>query len=184
MSDSSFVSRGGEKLDFALSRFQLNVGDQVCADLGSHVGGFVDCLLRRGAGKVYSVDTSYGTLAWVLRRNPRVVVLERTNAMHVTLPEEVGLVTVDVGWTVQRKILPNAGRLVAPRGHIVTLIKPHYEAQADYLQAGVLPDERLEAVIAHVLERIRADGWTILDQIESPIRGHGGNRELFALLQR
>ena len=90
----------------ALSAFELDVTGLVCADLGSHVGGFVDCLLQRDAARVYSVDTSYGTLAWRLRKDPRVVVLERTNALHVELPEHVDLVTVDVGWTPQHHILP------------------------------------------------------------------------------
>lgn len=124
----AFVSRGGEKLAAALDGFNVDVTGRVCADLGSHVGGFVDCLLQRGAAKVYAVDTCYGTLAWKLRRDPRVVVRERTNAMHVTLPEQVDLVTVDVAWTPQARILPNAARLVLPTGTVVTLIKPHYEA--------------------------------------------------------
>ncbi|MGD2108262.1 MAG: SAM-dependent methyltransferase [Phycisphaerae bacterium] len=122
-----YVSRGGEKLAAALDHFQIDVSGVVCADLGSHVGGFVDCLLQRGAAKVYSVDTSYGTLAWKLRRDPRVVVLERTNAMHVSLPEPVNLVTIDVGWTRQAKILPNVAKLLAPSGFVITLIKPQYE---------------------------------------------------------
>ena len=109
-----YVSRGGEKLAAALDRFGLDVTGLVCADLGSHVGGFVDCLLRRGAARVHSVDTAYGTLAWKLRRDSRVVVYERTNAMHVSLPEPVDLVTIDVGWTPQVRILPNVARLVTP----------------------------------------------------------------------
>ncbi len=108
----AYVSRGGDKLAAALDYFGLDATDRVCADLGSHVGGFVDCLLQRGAARVYAVDTCYGTLAWKLRRNPRVVVRERTNAMHVSLPEPVDLVTIDVGWTPQSKILPNAARLL------------------------------------------------------------------------
>jgi len=124
----SYVSRGGEKLAAALDHFGIDVTELVCADLGSHIGGFVDCLLQRGVAKVYSVDTSYGTLAWKLRRDPRVVVMERTNAMHVTLPEPVDLVTIDVGWTPQAKILPNVAKLLKPGGHVVTLIKPQYEA--------------------------------------------------------
>src|SRR3954464_11050910 len=94
-----FASRSGEKLEHALNVFEVNVEGLVCADLGSNAGGFVDCLLSRGAARVYAVDTGYGALDWKLRKDPRVVVMERTNAMHVQLPEKVGLVTIDVAWT-------------------------------------------------------------------------------------
>src|SRR5712675_3605403 len=97
-----FVSRAGQKLDHALTHFQLDVTGKTCADLGSNTGGFVDCLLQRGATRVYAIDTGYGALDWKLRKDPRVVVMERTNAMHVELPEKVQLVTIDVAWTKQR----------------------------------------------------------------------------------
>jgi 23S rRNA (cytidine1920-2'-O)/16S rRNA (cytidine1409-2'-O)-methyltransferase len=179
-----YVSRGGDKLSAALDGFELEVSGAVCADFGSHIGGFVDCLLRRGAARVFSIDTSYGALAWKLRRDPRVVVLERTNAMHVELSEQVDLVTVDVGWTPQDKILPAAGRVVSPTGHVVTLIKPHYEAPKEMLVDGVLPDDAVDAVVAQVLGRIKAGGWNVLATMTSPLRGHAGNREHFALLTR
>src|SRR3954470_11288116 len=108
-----FVSRAGQKLEHALNTFHIDVNGQTCADLGSNVGGFVDCLLQRGAAKVYSIDTGYGVLDWKLRKDPRVVVMERTNAIHVTLPEKVSLVTIDVAWTKQRIILPAARRLLS-----------------------------------------------------------------------
>src|SRR4051812_11330036 len=98
----TFISRAGQKLDHALTAFGVGVGGLVCADLGSNTGGFVDCLLQRGASRVYAVDTGYGVLDWKLRKDPRVVVMERTNAMHVRLPEPVDLVTIDVAWTRQR----------------------------------------------------------------------------------
>lgn len=182
--DNTFVSRGGEKLEAALTHFELSVAGKTCADLGSHIGGFVDCLLRRGAARVHSVDTSYGTLAWKLRKDPRVVVLERTNAIHVALPDPVDVVTVDVGWTPQSKILPSAARLLAPGGRVVTLIKPHYEAPPELLVKGVLPDDSTDGVVKNVLDEIRASGWCVDSIRESSIRGHGGNREVFALLYR
>src|SRR6478736_10084862 len=114
-----FASRAGLKLDHALTVFQIDVSGLTCADLGSNVGGFVDCLLQRGAAKVYSIDTGYGVLDWKLRKDPRVVVMERTNAMHVTLPEPVSLVTIDVAWTRQRHILPAAVRLLKRDGRVV-----------------------------------------------------------------
>src|SRR3954471_11748390 len=116
---AEFASRAGLKLDHALNVFAIDVTGLVCADLGSNVGGFVDCLLRRGAAKVYAVEKGYGVLEWRLRKDPRVVVMERTNAMHVELPEPVSLVTIDVAWTRQRNILPAAKRLLAPGGMVV-----------------------------------------------------------------
>src|SRR5437588_11102724 len=105
---SEFVSRAGQKLEHALVNFGIDVSGLTCADLGSNVGGFVDCLLQRGAAKVYAIEKGYGVLEWKLRKDPRVIVMERTNAMHVVLPEPVALVTIDVAWTRQRNILPAA----------------------------------------------------------------------------
>src|SRR4051812_1562628 len=112
----SFVSRAGQKLEHVLATFGIDVAGRTCADLGSNVGGFVDCLLQRGAAKVYSIDTGYGVLDWKLRNDARVVVMERANAIHVTLPEKVSLVTIDVAWTKQRIILPAARRLLSDDG--------------------------------------------------------------------
>jgi len=181
---ANFVSRGGEKLSAALDAFVVNVAGLVCADLGSHVGGFVDCLLQRGAVRVYSVDTSYGTLAWTLRKDSRVVVLERTNAMHVSLPQPVDLITIDVGWTPQAKILPQAVTLLKPTGVIVSLVKPHYEAPASELVDGVLPDERCGMVLDRVLQEVEAMGLKVVARCESPLRGHAGNQEFFLQLGR
>src|SRR3990167_6056243 len=101
-----YVSRAGEKLQFALDKFKISVKDLMCADFGSSTGGFVDCLLQNGAKKVYSVDTAYGELAWNLRNDPRVVVIERTNAMYLeSLPEKVDLITIDAGWTKLELVL-------------------------------------------------------------------------------
>lgn len=182
--DSEYVSRGGEKLAHALDSFGLDPRGLVCADFGSHVGGFVDCLLRRGAVKVFSVDTSYGTLAWKLRKDPRVVVLERTNAMHVQLPERVDLVTIDVGWTRQEKILPAAASALKETGSVVSLVKPHYEVGKSELDGGVLPEGEVDRVMGHILSKMREMGWEVARTCESPIRGHGGNRESLAHLRR
>lgn len=181
---SNYVSRGGEKLAHALQQFSFSVDGLSCADLGSHVGGFVDCLLQGGASRVYSIDTAYGTLAWTLRKDDRVVVMERTNAMHAELPERVDLVTVDAGWTIQSKILPNAELMLKMGGHVITLIKPHYEAPKNLLQKGVLPDDQTDGVLTRVREEMISMGWEILNTTISPIRGHGGNREILALLTR
>lgn len=178
-----FVSRAGQKLDHALAAFGVEVAGLTCADLGSNTGGFVDCLLRRGAARVYALDTGYGVLDWKLRKDPRVVVRERTNAMHAELPERVGLVTIDVAWTRQRHILPAARRMVAASGTVVTLIKPHYEADAAQLVKGVLPADQVDAVVSRATHDIRAAGFEVVDTARSPILGAKGNAEVLALLR-
>ena len=178
-----FVSRAGQKLDHALSVFALDVTGQVCADLGSNAGGFVDCLLRRGAAKVYAIDTGYGALDWKLRKDPRVVVMERTNAMHAVLPEPVGVVTIDVAWTKQRHILPPTRRMVRQDGAVVTLIKPHYEADPSQLVRGVLPEEDVDGVVNGVRADVVAAGFELVQTVRSPIRGAKGNAEVLAFLR-
>jgi 23S rRNA (cytidine1920-2'-O)/16S rRNA (cytidine1409-2'-O)-methyltransferase len=222
----AYVSRGGDKLAAALDHFEVDVSGHICADLGSHVGGFVECLLRRGAARVYAIDTAYGILAWKLRRDARVVVFERTNAMHVSLPEPVEIVTIDVGWTPQVRILPNVMTLLSTPGathtgasgscpttdvepapdwkssrtrRVVTLVKPHYEVgltprpnrgETEEPSAeptprvidGVLPDAAVDKVVTRVLQEVANMGWIVHETFPSPIRGHAGNREIFALL--
>jgi len=178
-----YVSRGGVKLAAALREFGLDVAGWTCADFGSHIGGFVDCLLQHGAAKVYAVDTGYGVLDYRLRRDPRVVVCERTNALHYVCPEPCDLVTVDVGWTPQRLILPAVRHTLRPGGRVLTLIKPQYEAPREWLSGGVVPPERLPAVRDACRQDVRGLGWQIAREIESPLRGHGGNTEYVWLLQ-
>lgn len=173
-----YVSRGGEKLAAALRAFGIDPGGWTCADLGSHTGGFVDCLLQHGAARVYAVDPGYGVLDYRLRRDPRVVVCERTNALSYSAPEPCDLITIDVGWTPQRLILPAARRsLKSGAGVVLTLIKPQYEAPKEWLADGVVPPEHIDAV----LEQCRRDtvelGWLVVGTIDSPLLGHGGNRE-------
>jgi 23S rRNA (cytidine1920-2'-O)/16S rRNA (cytidine1409-2'-O)-methyltransferase len=177
-----FVSRAGQKLDRALTTFNIDVAGLTCADFGSNTGGFVDCLLQRGASKVYAIDTGYGVLEWKLRNDPRVIVMERTNAIHVELPERVQLVTIDVAWTKQRIILPAAQRVLAPSGSVVTLIKPHYEAEAKQLRGGVLPAESLASVVERVTRDVELAGFQLVAMTNSPIRGAKGNAELLAHL--
>lgn len=186
MSDRSghpYVSRGGLKLSAALGAFGVDPTGRVCADFGSNVGGFVDCLLQRGAARVYAVDTGYGTLAWKLRQDGRVIVMERTNAMHVELPEKVDLVTIDVAWTPQHRILPNAFAQLKPGGQAITLIKPHYESDRSQLERGVLAPAAAREVLADVRARIMNLGLIVENVIESPIPGQKGNVEFLALLR-
>lgn len=180
--DRPYASRAGIKLAAALDGFGVDPAGWSCADFGCNVGGFTDCLLRRGAAKVYAIDTGYGTLAWTLRRDPRVVVMERINAMHVELPEPVDLVTVDVAWTPQLQILPSARRQLKPQGRIVTLIKPHYEADRSLLDHGVLSATDAEQVMRTVCEQIENLGLTIQQTIPSPIAGGKGNIEYLSLI--
>lgn len=177
-----FVSRAGQKLEHALATFDIDVTGLICADLGCNTGGFVDCLLQRGSPKVYAIDTGYGALEWKLRKDPRVIVMERTNAIHVELPEKVKFISIDVAWTRQRIILPAARRLLDPKGRVVTLIKPHYEADSKLLRKGILPPEHLETVVHQVQSQFIDLGFTCLGTTLSPIKGSKGNSEFLAHL--
>lgn len=180
---SEFVSRAGQKLEHALATFAMDVTGLVCADLGSNTGGFTDCLLKRGAAKVYAVDTGYGVLDWKLRKDPRVVVMERTNAMHVVLPEPVAFICIDVAWTKQRNILPAARKLLTAGGEVVSLVKPHYESPPALLRGGVLPETDLASVLATVATDVAAAGFAIVQTVTSPIKGAKGNTEMLYRLR-
>jgi len=185
MSDErTYVTRGGLKLEAALAAFGVDVAGAVACDLGSHQGGFVDCLLAHGARRVYSVDTSYGTLAWRLRQDERVVVMERTSAMHVELPEAVSIVTADLGWTRQEKFVPHAMGLLAPGGVLISLLKPQYEARDDERRRGVVLPGRADAVRRRVCDRLAEIGCPVERSIESPIKGGKGNVEHLLFLRR
>ena len=184
-----FVSRAGLKLDHALREFKFDVTGLRCADFGCNVGGFTDCLLQRGAVKVYAIDTGYGTLAYKLRTDPRVIVMERTNALHVEPPRNasetdansgVDLVVIDLAWTPQRLAIPAALRWLKPNGRIITLVKPHYELEEAEKKALLL-DGRLDSADAHrVLERVLASmpvwGATPIQHVLSPITGGKSSR--------
>ena len=179
----SFVSRAGLKLEAAMVAFGIDAAGKICADLGANVGGFTDCLLQHGAARVYAVDTGYGVLAWTLRKDPRVVVMERKNALHVTLPELVDIISIDVGWTRQEKILPPARKLLKPGGSILTLIKPHYESELAQKQRGVLEETESIAVLEEVRQKIEALGLEVAGIVKSPIEGQKGNVEFVAWLR-
>ncbi len=202
LDDHPFASRGGLKLDAALAESGIDVTGMKCADLGSSTGGFVSCLLHRGASKVYAVDTGYGVLDYGLRQDERVVVMERSNALHVDPPVEVvsagglDLVSIDLGWTKQDKALAAALKWLNPGGRIITLIKPHYEQPRDTpTQRGKkqpkpepLTLEQSHRITQQVLDAVAADpslSLHVLGWCDSPIRGaKGGNLEQLAWLER
>lgn len=184
----AYVSRGGLKLAHALNAFGIDPKGWTCADLGCSTGGFTDCLLQRGAARVVSVDTGYGVLAYKLRIDPRVKVMERHNALHVEPPEPVDLVVMDVSWTPMRHALPAAIKWLAPsaRGGIIALIKPHYERSSkDKSARGVLSDAQAEQVTTGVLAEIAATlPLRVVAKAPSPIKGgkqKEGNPEWLAL---
>lgn len=179
-----YVSRGGEKLEHAIKEFKISVDGLICADFGCSTGGFTDCLLQHGAKKVYAVDTGYGVLDYKLRTDPRVVVMERTNAMHVELKELVDLITIDTSWTRLEKLVGNASSNLKSDGVIIALIKPHYEASELRLSGGKLSDEDAQLVADEVARNIDNIGYRVLHgPIESPIRGgKGGNLEFLVAL--
>ncbi|MBI4657955.1 MAG: TlyA family RNA methyltransferase [Verrucomicrobia bacterium] len=193
-SPDRYVSRGGHKLEHALRHFQVEVEGSVAVDLGASTGGFTDCLLQHGAARVYAVDVGQGQLAWRLRRDSRVVVLEKVNARELT-PQQLpppfdlaDLVTIDCSFISLQKILPSAEALLRAPGRIVALLKPQFEAgklEADR-GGGVITDPAIHArVLAELEQFVRSRprlvwrGWT-----ESPLRGPSGNTEFLILLEK
>ena len=184
-----FVSRGGEKLEAALARFGLDVTGAVAADVGASTGGFTDCLLQHGACRVYAIDVGYGQLAWRLRNDPRVVVMERTNARYLeSLPEPVGLVTADVAFISLGLILPAAVRWFTPpqppptgggKGEVVALIKPQFEAgRREVGKGGVVRDPKVHRRVLERVVSIAAElGLGLCGLMPSPLRGPAGNVE-------
>ncbi len=179
-----FVSRAGDKLDAALDAFGLDVAGLVCADFGCNVGGFTDCLLQRGAARAVAVDTGYGALAWTLRKDPRVTVMERTNALRCPPPEPVDLVVVDVAWTPQSLIIPAAANWLKPGGRIVSLLKPHYEiAKAVGRRPhGPLDDDAARQACLDTCRQLVADNLSVRAVMCSKLRGKGGNIEFLLLI--
>lgn len=181
-----FVSRAGLKLARALEAFAIDVTGLECADFGCNAGGFTDCLLQGGATRVIALDTGYGMLEWKLRNDPRVEVRERTNVLYAAPPAGgVDLVVLDMAWTKQLHSIPVALRWLRPRGHIVSLIKPHYESHGDERKAlvkGILPADVAALVVARVLREMSALGVRVAGDCPSPIEGGGGNTEHLAHL--
>ena len=184
--DIPYVSRGGLKLEHALDHFSLDPGGWTCADLGASTGGFTDCLLQRGATRVYAIDVGYGQLAWKLRQDERVLVMERTNARHLDgLPEPVQLVVGDLSFISLSKILPAVAQ-IAPGALACVLVKPQFEVGRDELGKGgrVKSEDARAAAIGRVLADATALGFEALGEVESPITGAKSNNVEHLVLLR
>ena len=181
--EQPWVSRGGIKLAHGLESFAIDPKGLICLDIGASTGGFTDVLLQAGAARVYAVDVGRGQLAWSLRNNEQVVVLERTNARYLSraqVPEAVDMVVCDASFIGLRTVLPAALSLVAPGACLVALIKPQFEVGPDRVgKGGVVRDPELHAqVLADMLEWLNGqEGWTALGIVVSPIKGPKGNVE-------
>jgi 23S rRNA (cytidine1920-2'-O)/16S rRNA (cytidine1409-2'-O)-methyltransferase len=179
-----FVGRGGLKLEGALDFFEIDVRDQIAVDIGASTGGFTDCLLQRGARKVYAIDVGHGQLAWKIRRDPRVSVFEKTNARIMTpsLIGELGNICVmDVSFISLTLILPNAFQLVSASGIVLALIKPQFELErAEVGRGGIVRDSSLhEKAKGKIASFIEASGNTVVGISPSSITGTDGNQEFF-----
>ena len=189
-----YVSRGGFKLEEALKKFSLRVEGLTALDLGASTGGFTDCLLQHGAARIYAVDVGHGQLAWTLRQDPRVVVMEKTNARQLTLAHfppgflPVDLVVIDCSFISVEKLIPAAASLLGPGGKMIVLLKPQFEAGKEEVDRGrgVITDTRIhERVLQEFENFIRDHGklcWRA--RTESPILGPAGNKEFLILLEK
>ncbi len=177
-----YVSRGGLKLEKAIEKFGICLADKVCMDIGASTGGFTDCMLQKGARKVYAVDVGYGQFAWKLRQDGRVVCMEKTNIRYVTpkdIPETLDFASVDISFISLAKALPAAKELLTEQGEMVCLIKPQFEAGREKVgKKGVVRDPKVHLeVIEKIAAFAREIGFGVLGLDFSPIRGPEGNIE-------
>jgi len=184
-----YVSRGGLKLEKAVGEFPILLEGKTCMDIGASTGGFTDCMLQNGAGKVYAVDVGYGQLAWSLRSELRVVVLERTNIRYITgeqVPEEIHFISVDVSFISLALVLPVAARLLSDEGEAVCLIKPQFEAGRDKVgKKGVVRDPDIHReVVEKCVELGVENGFSVLGLSYSPVKGPEGNIEYLMYLKK
>lgn len=183
-----YVSRGGLKLEKAMTSFGLTLDGCICGDIGASTGGFTDCMLQNGAVKVYSVDVGYGQLDWKLRNDGRVVCMERTNARYLTheqIPDELDFASIDVSFISLKLILPAVHNVLKPGGHVACLVKPQFEAGREKVgKKGVVRDPAVHLeVLEHFMQHAKDSGFTVLDMTYSPIRGPEGNIEYLGYLE-
>lgn len=183
---NNYVGRGAYKLEEALEKFAIEVHGKTVADIGSATGGFVEVLLRRGAKKVYAIDTAWGKLALKLRRDPRVVVMEKTDVRAIPkLPESIDFVTIDVSLIPLEEILPHTRRFLKKGGEAITLFKPQYQTRdPSLLKKGIVKDDgSRENLLAQFRTWAREHDWNIQGEIRSPIQGTKGNSEYLLWLR-
>lgn len=183
--DLPYVSRGGLKLAAAVEAFDLDFEGMVCADVGASTGGFTDVLLQHGAKRVYAIDVGYGQLAWKLRQDERVVVMERTNARQLeTLPELVGFITIDTSFISLRLILPVVQKWLVAPGFVVALVKPQFEAgKSEVGKGGVVRDRAVHRqVLENIISYSTEIGFAFLGLTASPLTGPAGNHEFLLYL--
>lgn len=179
-----YASRGGHKLAAALDAFQIDVDGWIVADVGASTGGFTDCLLQRGASRVYAIDVGYGQLAWKLQQDPRVTVMDRTNARHLEhLPHAVDLATIDVSFISLKLIVPRAIGWLRPDGQIVALVKPQFEAAREQVgDGGVVRDPAVHRVVlAELTGWAQSQDLGLIGLVRSPITGPAGNVEFLVV---
>lgn len=184
-----YVSRGGLKLEKAMSSFDIKLDGLVCADIGASTGGFTDCMLQNGAKKVYSIDVGYGQLAWKLRTDPRVVNMERTNFRYVTkeqVPDELSFASVDVSFISLSLIVPVMRTLMRNDAYAVCLIKPQFEAGRDKIgKKGVVRDKSVHVeVVDNIIGMMLNNGFSVSGLDYSPVKGPEGNIEYLILVQK
>ena len=184
-----YVGRGGLKLASALDFFQIDVSSKIALDIGASTGGFTDCLLQRGATKVYAVDVGHGQLAWKIRRDPRVIVLEKLNARFLSpeqIPEAVDICVIDVSFISLTLILVNAFQLLSPEGAILALIKPQFELErGDVGRGGVVRNPELhQKAKQKIVDFVTDLGHVVIGIAPSAVAGRDGNQEFFACLRK
>ena len=187
--DHPWVSRGGLKLEHALTHFEISVSESICLDVGASTGGFTDVLLTTGAAKVYAVDVGKGQLAWKLRNDPRVTALEGTNARNLTaedVPELVDIIVCDASFIGLEKVLPAPLQRAKPGAYLIALIKPQFQAGRDQVgKGGVVRDPEIHQAVCDFIQRwLEFDlSWRVIGITESPITGPKGNKEFLIAAQ-
>lgn len=185
----AYVSRGGLKLEKAMQAFDLNLDGYICMDAGASTGGFTDCMLQNGASKVYAIDVGYGQLAWKLRQDSRVVVLEKTNVRYLNeelVPELCDFASADLSFISLTKVLTSIASRIRPHGHLVCLVKPQFEAGREKVgKKGVVREPEVhEEVLRVITSWVQENGFQILGLTFSPVRGPEGNIEYLLYLEK
>ena len=187
--DIPYVSRGGLKLEAAIKHFHISLKDKITMDVGASTGGFTDCMLQNGAQKVYCIDVGYGQLAWKLRQDPRIVLIERTNVRYLErkkIPDEIAVATIDVSFISLTKVVPAVLQFLKEDGDIIALIKPQFEVgKGEVGKGGIVKDEakRME-IVEYIREGLESFGLKTIGVIQSPIAGQKGNIEFLIYMKK